>query len=269
MLASAHRVVRTARIAARDVGEPARAVLARSAAQPGVVLRAERPDREDMYFLGGEQLIFARARCARSTAGGHRPALSTIWDDLPAQQPPQRGRRRILARQEARAAAQALPRRRHRPRRPRARLLRRLGDHRRGRAAQLRRRWLAVELGAHAETPPAALRAVVDGEDRSGATAATGGAARRLPLLPPRRRAGGDPSHALGTCPRACPLKKTHTIHIASTRWAAVRRTLRKRGWLRTDARAGHRSSHSRSMRRALQARSISSRRRRGSRGGP
>ncbi|MFZ6184897.1 site-specific DNA-methyltransferase [Nannocystis pusilla] len=175
VLDAPHRVVRTARIAARDVGEPARQVLARSAAEPGVVLRAERPGREDMYFLGGEQLIFYSAKVRE--VDGRRvtaQALSTIWDDL-------------------------LPNNLHKEggvefshgKKPELLLKRCLdvatapGDlvldcfagsgTTAAVAHKMRRRWLAVELGPHAETHCLPrLRAVVDGDDRSGATAATG-----------------------------------------------------------------------------------------------
>ena len=51
-------VVRTARVAPKNVNESARAVLKESTLSPGVVQRSERMDRDDYFFLNGEQLIF-------------------------------------------------------------------------------------------------------------------------------------------------------------------------------------------------------------------
>ncbi|MFY0538959.1 DNA methyltransferase [Nannocystis pusilla] len=63
-------------------------------------------------------------------------------------------------------------------------------------AHKMRRRWLAVELGPHAETHCLPrLRAVVDGDDRSGATAATdwrgGGGFRFFRLAAPAEPSAG------------------------------------------------------------------------------
>lgn len=175
VLASAHRVVRTARIAARDVGEAARAVLARSAAQPGVVLRAERPGREDMYFLGGEQLIFYAAKVRE--VDGRRvtaQALSTIWDDLLPNNLHNEGG---VAFSHGKKPELLLKRCLDVATEPGDLVLDCFAGSGTTAAVahKMRRRWIAVELGPHAETiclPR--LRAVIDGADRSGATAATG-----------------------------------------------------------------------------------------------
>ena len=83
VLNEAARVVRTARIAPKDVSEEARQVLAQSSKQPGRVLCAPRAGKDEMYFLGGEQLIFYSSK-VRDVKGQRvtGEALSTIWDDL-------------------------------------------------------------------------------------------------------------------------------------------------------------------------------------------
>jgi adenine-specific DNA-methyltransferase len=83
VLSEAHRVVRTARIAPKDVAEDVRPILAQSSKHRARVFRASRPGKEDVLFLGGEQLIFYSAKVRE--VNGQRvtgQALSTIWDDL-------------------------------------------------------------------------------------------------------------------------------------------------------------------------------------------
>jgi adenine-specific DNA-methyltransferase len=175
VLESAHRVVRTARIAARDVGEPARRVLARSAELPGVVLRAERPGREDMYFLGGEQLIFYAAK-VREVDGRKvtAQALSTIWDDLLPNNLHNEG---AVAFSHGKKPELLLKRCLDVATAPGDLVLDCFAGSGTTAAVahKMGRRWIAVELGPQAETVCLPrLRAVVDGRDPSGATAATG-----------------------------------------------------------------------------------------------
>jgi len=83
VLANAHRVVRTARVAPKDVNEEARAALQASQRDPSRAFRSARQDKADYYFLGGEQLIFYKAK-TRVIDGVVRTAapLTNLWDDL-------------------------------------------------------------------------------------------------------------------------------------------------------------------------------------------
>jgi adenine-specific DNA-methyltransferase len=83
VLANAERVVRTARVVPKDVNEEARRVLAKSMQIPGVVFRSERPDKEDYYFLNGEQLLFYRTKTRVINGKLTTAAAATnIWDDV-------------------------------------------------------------------------------------------------------------------------------------------------------------------------------------------
>jgi len=83
VLANAHRVVRTARVAPKDVNEDAREALEHSIAKPGEVFRSEREGKTDYYFLNGEQLLFysTKTRLVDGVVTTAIPA-SNIWDDL-------------------------------------------------------------------------------------------------------------------------------------------------------------------------------------------
>lgn len=83
VLSDPRRVVRTARVAPKDINPDARDALAKSGIQRDRVVVSERAEREDYYFLNGEQLIFYSAK-TRRLDGEWVTALpaSTIWDDL-------------------------------------------------------------------------------------------------------------------------------------------------------------------------------------------
>ena len=175
VLAHADRVVRTARVAARDVAGDARQVLARSAAAPGVVLRASRPDQKDRFFLSGEQLIFYAAKVRE--IDGQRVTgqpLSTIWDDLLPNNLHNEGgvefaggKKPELLLKRCLDVATA----------PGDLVLDAFAGSGTTAAVahKMGRRWIAIELGPHAETHCIPrLRAVIDGSDRGGATSATG-----------------------------------------------------------------------------------------------
>jgi adenine-specific DNA-methyltransferase len=83
VLTDPRRVVRTARVAPKDINPDARAALAQSDACHGRVFRSQRADRGDYYFLDGEQLVFYSAK-AKHIDGKWVTALpaSTMWDDL-------------------------------------------------------------------------------------------------------------------------------------------------------------------------------------------
>ena len=83
VLANSEKVVRTARVAAKDVNEEARDALEKSMNQGGEVFRSEREDKADYYFLNGEQLLFysTKTRTVDGVLTTASPA-SNIWDDL-------------------------------------------------------------------------------------------------------------------------------------------------------------------------------------------
>jgi adenine-specific DNA-methyltransferase len=83
VLEDPRRVVRTARVAPKDINPSARDALAQSGKHPGKIFRSEREDKDDYFFLDGEQLIFYAAK-AIEIDGKWITALpaSTIWDDL-------------------------------------------------------------------------------------------------------------------------------------------------------------------------------------------
>jgi len=83
VVANAHRVVRTARVAPKDVNESARGALALSNSDRAKVFCAVREDKDDYYFLGGEQLIFykSKTRVIDGVSSTASP-LTNLWDDL-------------------------------------------------------------------------------------------------------------------------------------------------------------------------------------------
>jgi len=80
---NAECVVRTARVAPKDVNELARTALKQSAKSLGVVQRSRRTDRDDYFFLNGEQLIFYH-RKTKNIDGIVTTAspLTNLWDDI-------------------------------------------------------------------------------------------------------------------------------------------------------------------------------------------
>jgi adenine-specific DNA-methyltransferase len=83
VVANASRVVRTARVAPKDVNESARDALALSNSDRGKVFCSVRDDKDDYYFLGGEQLIFykSKIRVIDGISATASP-LTNLWDDL-------------------------------------------------------------------------------------------------------------------------------------------------------------------------------------------
>ena len=83
VLAHSERVVRTARVAPTDVNEEARNALSQSVSTPGVVCCSPRPNRDDYYFLDGEQLVFYKSKTrlidGRLTTAA---AATNLWDDI-------------------------------------------------------------------------------------------------------------------------------------------------------------------------------------------
>ena len=83
VLDNAERVVRTARVAPKDVNEDARRALELSVRSKGTVFRSDRQGRDSYFFLNGEQLIFYKAK-TRVIDGDLTTAapLTNLWDDL-------------------------------------------------------------------------------------------------------------------------------------------------------------------------------------------
>ncbi len=83
VLKNAERVVRTARVAPKDVNENARAALQESIKDPDVVHRSQREEKGDYFFLNGEQLIFYKTKTKVINGKLTTAAVATnLWDDL-------------------------------------------------------------------------------------------------------------------------------------------------------------------------------------------
>lgn len=83
VIANSRQVVRTARVAPKDINEVARAALARSSEARDTVFRSEREGLDSQYFLNGEQLIFYRSkvRVIDGIESTSEP-LTNLWSDL-------------------------------------------------------------------------------------------------------------------------------------------------------------------------------------------
>jgi adenine-specific DNA-methyltransferase len=169
------RVVRTARVAPKDVTEEARVALVASAENRNTVFRAERVGKAPQFFLSGEQLIFYSSK-VREIDGVKTTAspLTNLWND-------------ILSNNLHAEGEVSFPN----GKKPEALLKRCLelstnrgdlvldsfsGSGTTGAAAhKMGRRWIMVEIGDHADTHivPRMCR-VIDGTDQSGISKAVG-----------------------------------------------------------------------------------------------
>lgn len=189
VLGNAARVVRTARVKDKDVNEKAREALQKSRSHKDVVFSSTRENKSDYFFLNGEQLIFYESKI--QNVGGENVAgvaLSNIWDDL-------------LSNNLHKEGGVAFPK----GKKPEGLIKRILdlctdpgdwvldsfaGSGTTGAVAhKMGRRWVMVELGEHCNTLVIPrLRAVINGEDLSGITAAArwqgGGGFRYFKLAP-------------------------------------------------------------------------------------
>ncbi|HNP80619.1 MAG TPA: site-specific DNA-methyltransferase [Nitrospira sp.] len=175
VLGNSDRVVRTARVAPKDVNEDARASLIQSSQVPGKVFRSERPSKDDYYFLDGEQLLFYKTKTRvinrRLTTAA---AATNIWDDL-------------LSNNLHKEGGVSFPN----GKKPEFLLKRILelstepgdlildsfaGSGTTGAVAhKMGRRWIMVELGNHCHTHIIPrLKGVIEGTDDSGITEAVG-----------------------------------------------------------------------------------------------
>ena len=189
VVANAHRVVRTARVAPKDVNESAREALFASNTERSRVFRSTREDKDDYFFLSGEQLIFYKAKtkvidgvvCTASP-------LTNLWDDL-------------LSNNLHNEGGVAFPN----GKKPEALIKRCLelstnpgdlvldsfaGSGTTGAVAhKMGRRWIMIELGEHCHTHIIPrLKKVIDGEDQGGISQAVnwkgGGGFRYYRLAP-------------------------------------------------------------------------------------
>ena len=186
---NAARVVRLARPDYSAVSAEARAMIDASRAKPHEVMRLIRDGFSDMYFIGGERILFYSDKL--KTVDGQLAAsepLTTIWDD-------------ILSNNLHNEGAVEFPK----GKKPEALIKRCLdlatnvgdlvldsfaGSGTTGAVAhKMRRRWVMVELGEHCHTHILPrIRRVIDGQDTSGVTNATewkgGGGFRYYRLAP-------------------------------------------------------------------------------------
>jgi adenine-specific DNA-methyltransferase len=83
VLKNSNRVVRTARVAPKDISSEARDFLEKSKEHRNIVFRYERQEKDNQYFLNGEQLIFYLNK-TKIIDGEIKTAeaLTNIWDDL-------------------------------------------------------------------------------------------------------------------------------------------------------------------------------------------
>jgi adenine-specific DNA-methyltransferase len=171
VVANAHRVVRTARVAEKDVNESARVALTASSSDRSIVYKSSREDKDDYYFLGGEQLVFYKAK-TRLIDGVKCTAspLTNLWDDL-------------LSNNLHAEGGVTFPN----GKKPEALIKRCLelssepgdivldsfsGSGTTGAVAhKMGRRWIMVELGPHCDSHMVPrLKSVIDGSDSSGVT---------------------------------------------------------------------------------------------------
>lgn len=175
VVSNAHRVVRTARVAPKDVNESAREALEKSNSDRTRVFCSPRDGKDDYYFLGGEQLVFYKSK-TRVIDGVTCTAspLTNLWDDL-------------LSNNLHNEGGVSFPN----GKKPEALIKRCLelstqpgdivldsfgGSGTTGAVAhKMGRRWLMVELGEHCHTHVIPrLHAIINGEDQSGISKAAG-----------------------------------------------------------------------------------------------
>lgn len=175
VVANAQRVVRTARVAPKDVNELAREALALSNTDRTKVSCSVREDKDDYYFLNGEQLIFykSKTRVIDGVATTASP-LTNLWDDL-------------LSNNLHNEGGVSFPN----GKKPEALIKRCLelstapgdlvldsfsGSGTTGAVAhKMGRRWIMLELGEHCHTHIIPrIRRIIDGDDQGGVSKALG-----------------------------------------------------------------------------------------------
>jgi adenine-specific DNA-methyltransferase len=171
VLENAELVVRTARVAPKDVNESARAALKESTMSLGVVQRSKRTDRDDYFFLNGEQLIFYQNK-TKIIDGKISTAtpLTNLWDDILSNNLHNEGGVRFP---NGKKPEGLIKRCLEVSTNPGDLVLDSFaGSGTTGAVAhKMGRRWIMVELGEHCHTHIIPrLKRVIDGEDSSGIT---------------------------------------------------------------------------------------------------
>ncbi|MFU8773687.1 MAG: site-specific DNA-methyltransferase, partial [Anaerolineales bacterium] len=189
VLKNPEQVVRTARVAPKDVNESARAALMESIQNSGIVFRSEREDKDDYYFLNSEQLLFYKNKTKKingkvTTAG----AATNIWDDLLSNNLHKEGGVRFPNGKKPEALIKRII---ELSTEPNDIVLDSFaGSGSTGAAAhKMGRRWIMVELGDHCHTHILPrLKRVIDGTDQDGISKAVdwsgGGGFRYCHLAP-------------------------------------------------------------------------------------
>jgi adenine-specific DNA-methyltransferase len=173
VLENAHSVVQLARPDYKNVSEEARGMIDTSKADPRNIYRLIRPPHSDMYFIGGQRILFYadKVKLVDGVAVAGEP-LTTLWDD-------------ILSNNLHKEGSVEFPK----GKKPEALLKRVLdlstnpgdwvldsfaGSGTTGATAhKMGRRWIMVELGEHCHTHIIPrLKKVIDGEDEGGITKA-------------------------------------------------------------------------------------------------
>jgi len=174
-IANADRVVRFAQPRYEAVSGAARELIDRSRREPERVLRLARPGRKDMLLRGGNRVLFLAEKVVERD--GRRvlvEPLTNVWDDVAFQGIAREGGARFV--------------RNKKPEKLIARILAMstapgdwvldafLGSGTTAAVAhKMGRQWIGIERGAHVDTLSIPrLRRVVDGDDPSGITRATG-----------------------------------------------------------------------------------------------
>ena len=189
VIKNAESVVRTARVADKDVNETAREALAASRTITNEVQFAARDGKSDYYFLGGEQLIFYSSK-VQIIDGQPTTALaaSNLWDDLLSNNLHKEG---DVSFKKGKKPEGLIKRIIEFATNPGDLVLDSfLGSGTTAAVAhKMGRRWIGIELGEHCHTHCIPrLQKVIDGEDSGGITKAVewqgGGGFRYYKLAP-------------------------------------------------------------------------------------
>lgn len=171
----ADSVTQLASINPIDVSADARAILLQSVREPNRVFKVVREKRSDIFFIGGKQIIFYSSKL-RNIDGAVTTAepISNAWDDLLSNNVHKEGGVKFPNGKKPEALIKRILELETEP-----------GDlvldsfcgsgTTAAVAHKMRRRWIAIELGEHAETHALPrLQRVVRGEDRDGISRVTG-----------------------------------------------------------------------------------------------
>jgi len=173
VLQNANAVVRTARVADKDVNETARQALQKSREVANEVQSSIREEKDDYFFINGEQLIFYSSKTKRIDGSlVTAVAASNIWDDLLSNNLHKEGSVKFKNGKKPEALIKRVL---EFSTNPNDLVLDSfLGSGSTAAVAhKMQRRWIGIELGDHCKTHcHPRLKDIVDGIDSSGVTAA-------------------------------------------------------------------------------------------------